>query len=317
MTIIPKYTISQKDVQLSADTPLRAITTRVKGKIAPHNHDYCEACFIQRGRGLHVTGEGRLPLKRGDLIATVPGDVHAFEECKNLEVINVYYLSEWLLHSVGSYWSKRTLFSLFFARSLFRMPFRLPVPHFSVGENASGCEEELFDIASIKIKDPLFLQAAFIKFMLLAAAASHREEGENVQWAFRPDVWNAIRRIELMVSEGQPFELSKLGGESAVGPVHLARLFKKQTGWKPSEFHQFRRVQHAGSKLLDHQNTITDVALDSGFSDTSHFDRQFRKYFKMSPRQYRNLYKVSAAAGRGQINRAGGIRDEVLNSDNA
>lgn len=77
-------------------------------------------------------------------------------------------------------------------------------------------------------------------------------------------------------------ELARLTGLSR---YHLIRVFKKDTGLSPHAFHLQRRVE-AGQELLRRGWPILDTALETGFSDQSHFSNTFRKILGATPGQY-------------------------------
>ena len=81
--------------------------------------------------------------------------------------------------------------------------------------------------------------------------------------------------------------LSSLASVACLSRSQFVRLFKKTTGQSPHEFVRNRRIQLAGSLLLDHGKTILDVAMSTGFSSQSNFARAFRAVTSMTPSEYR------------------------------
>jgi len=261
----------------------------------PHDHDYCEVCLILGGTGWHLTRDYRRPVRRGDILLAAPGEVHAFEPGRGLRAINLYYLSEWLLRDARDFGEPSAAFSLFFARGLFRSPLHLPMVQFRIGSKETAlCERELLDIVAANgqaAPSLPFLRATLTKFMILAADACPAQELE-IYAGFRPEVWDAVRRIERQVAEGRPLNMQEIRQGANLGSFHLARLFKRETGWTPSAYYQFRRIQLAGARLLDGQPTVTEVAMECGYADASHLGRNFRRFLGTTPRAYRNYYDV-------------------------
>jgi AraC-like DNA-binding protein len=66
----------------------------------------------------------------------------------------------------------------------------------------------------------------------------------------------------------------------------LARGFRAAFGTSPSRFRTMRRLERACARLQT-EMTLAEVALDAGFADQSHMNRQFRAAFGMSPRQWK------------------------------
>ncbi|WP_027723382.1 helix-turn-helix domain-containing protein [Maridesulfovibrio zosterae] len=80
-------------------------------------------------------------------------------------------------------------------------------------------------------------------------------------------------------------ELSKVAGLSR---YHLLRVFRKNTGLPPHSYHLQQRLEHA-KRLLRSGLSFAETALQSGFSDQSHFTNTFRKYTGATPSQYTNI----------------------------
>lgn len=69
---------------------------------------------------------------------------------------------------------------------------------------------------------------------------------------------------------------------------HIERLFKAHVGISPRHLTSITRVNHAIS-LFQTPLSLTDIALETGFFDQSHFIRTFKTYTGFSPKQYRQL----------------------------
>jgi len=77
---------------------------------------------------------------------------------------------------------------------------------------------------------------------------------------------------------------------------YLHRVFASE-GVSVAQYIRARRLEEAARELRDPRrmgNTVTDVALQCGFVDASHFGRVFKRCYGVSPQQYR----AGADAGR-------------------
>ncbi|MDB4368781.1 AraC family transcriptional regulator, partial [bacterium] len=68
----------------------------------------------------------------------------------------------------------------------------------------------------------------------------------------------------------------------------FTRHFTKFTGLSFSKFVNETRISNACLLLHSTERSISDIALDSGFSNLSNFNRLFRQRKGISPSQYRN-----------------------------
>jgi two-component system response regulator YesN len=71
-------------------------------------------------------------------------------------------------------------------------------------------------------------------------------------------------------------------------PVYLSKLFKFETGEGLSEYVQRIRLEKAAYMLLHTGEKIYKISEKIGLQDPSYFIRVFKKYFGMTPQQYRN-----------------------------
>jgi transcriptional regulator GlxA family with amidase domain len=98
-----------------------------------------------------------------------------------------------------------------------------------------------------------------------------------------------IRRAMLLMERNSErrFSVLEIARELHVSARHLERLFHEELGVSPSEFARTLRLRRAYDLLVDTRQPISEVALDSGFADGSHFSRRFRDAYGKSPSQVR------------------------------
>lgn len=82
-------------------------------------------------------------------------------------------------------------------------------------------------------------------------------------------------------------DLCKLTGLSK---YYMIRSFTKQKGISPYSYLETIRIDKA-KKLLEEGVLPIDVALQTGFTDQSHFSNFFKKFIGLTPKQYMNIFK--------------------------
>lgn len=68
---------------------------------------------------------------------------------------------------------------------------------------------------------------------------------------------------------------------------YFSKYFKQCTGMTYREYLSRYRVEQARVELLTTEKSVTEIALDNGFSDDRRFILNFKKYFDMTPLRYR------------------------------
>jgi AraC family transcriptional regulator len=82
--------------------------------------------------------------------------------------------------------------------------------------------------------------------------------------------------------------LSELAAEAGVHPGHLARAFRQRFGATVCQYSRNLRLEWAASQL-DREASLAQIALEAGFADQSHFTREFRRHFGVTPGRYRAM----------------------------
>jgi AraC-like DNA-binding protein len=74
------------------------------------------------------------------------------------------------------------------------------------------------------------------------------------------------------------------------------REFQKLYGVSPGRWLLDRRLEHSASLLRTTGMSVTDVMLECGFEDLSHFSRVFKEKFGWAPSAYCGTYGITARA---------------------
>lgn len=74
-----------------------------------------------------------------------------------------------------------------------------------------------------------------------------------------------------------------------VSPRQLTQLLKERTGRTFADLLREARIERASELLAKTEQTVAEIALDSGFCDQSYFTHVFQKLKKVTPRQYREV----------------------------
>lgn len=89
--------------------------------------------------------------------------------------------------------------------------------------------------------------------------------------------------------------LSALAEEMFVSTSTLSRFFKKKTGIYFADYVNQVRLEYAAQELGLTEKNVTQIAVDSGFSNLSAFNRVFREMYHMTPSDYRKQTRETLA----------------------
>jgi AraC family transcriptional regulator len=97
------------------------------------------------------------------------------------------------------------------------------------------------------------------------------------------------KRVARFIEEhlAEPIVLATLADLVRLSPFHFARAFKQSFGIPPHRYHTTRRIDRGKTLLAGTSASVTEIALQVGFSETSSFTAAFRKLTGSSPTEYR------------------------------
>lgn len=96
----------------------------------------------------------------------------------------------------------------------------------------------------------------------------------------------AIQFIEDNLSEKLSLEI--IAKKAHFSPFHFHRLFSVVIKETPTKFIIRKRIEKAASYLLHQkEKSITEISEEIGFSDLSTFSKSFKKFYGISPNQFR------------------------------
>ena len=81
--------------------------------------------------------------------------------------------------------------------------------------------------------------------------------------------------------------LPQLAAHCGVSGNHLIRLFHKEHGMGPAEWHRLNRIRRAEQLLRHSSLSVKAVAIETGFTDLQQFNKLVRKHCGSPPRKMR------------------------------
>lgn len=86
---------------------------------------------------------------------------------------------------------------------------------------------------------------------------------------------------------GNDISLEDIAASASICPRECQRIFRRYLHYTPMEFLRQRRLLHAAELLASTDRSITEIALECGFSSPSYFSMQFKKLSGHTPLAYR------------------------------
>ena len=94
---------------------------------------------------------------------------------------------------------------------------------------------------------------------------------------------------------GGELDLSRLAGIASFSPFHFHRIFSAIYQETPHEMLNRMRLEWAANILVKSKTSLTEIALQCGYSSSSVFWRAFKQHYGLSPSVYRKANRVNPA----------------------
>ncbi len=109
------------------------------------------------------------------------------------------------------------------------------------------------------------------------------------------------RVIELMHDDpSRTFSLGEMAQSVNLSPPYFCYLFKSVIGDPPARYLKSLRMQHAATLLTTTFLSVKEIVRRVGCTDESHFVRDFKRMYGVTPSVYRNGALSAAESTNGQ-----------------
>jgi AraC-like DNA-binding protein len=256
-----------------------------------HYHDNYEISFITEGTGKRIVADSIEEFQPGDLVFIGRNLPHAWIADKEQYTPNKRKLE--------------MVFLQFPPEAL--SPELLALPEFKNITNALNLSERgvritdktLNLVSEIMLQLPYlnnferFLQ--FFKLMNIIGQSTNLIPLATKEY-IKKRFHSKNKRIQtihdfLMKNYRESIDLKQIASLVSMAEGSLCRFFKMQVGITIFEYLNQIKIEFACNLLMDNNLSILDVAIDSGFNNLSHFNKQFKLITGVTPKNYRLKFK--------------------------
>jgi AraC-like DNA-binding protein len=258
-----------------------------------HTHEFSEVVLVTGGHGLHVTDGGSWQLAAGDVFVIGGPRAHEYRDLDQLRLINILFQPQKLhlqTSDLGALPGFHALFNLepvWRRRHNFDSRLHLTPKELSI---VLGLVDQLESELSSRTPGFAFMATAiFMQIVGYLSRCYGRTKNPNSRALLR--IAETITHLETHLDEERT--LDDLAKMASMSKRSFVRAFKEATGSSPIAYLLQLRVSRAAALLRrDDSASITEIAFQSGFTDSNYFTRQFRKIMGLSPRDYRQQHVV-------------------------
>jgi AraC-like DNA-binding protein len=242
----------------------------VKAPYPKHWHEEYQFCFIQEGGGELIYRGKYHNTPKISLFVVHPGEVHANRSATGCSFRSVYVHPKVIENTLAdSADKKRTL------------PF-FPDP--MVFDKEIIADYLKFHLALENSETTLESETVLLEMLtkLINRYAQEKTDSETFGNEHR-----AVKKIRDYIIDhfDQKISLQKLSKLVNLSQFHLNRVFSREVGMPPHAFQNQVRITRA-KQLIKNGVPLSEVAVETGFADQSHFHRHFKKLMLITPGEY-------------------------------
>lgn len=91
----------------------------------------------------------------------------------------------------------------------------------------------------------------------------------------------------------QTLKLEDMAQKANISPYHFHRIFKAIMGEPLNQYVRRLKLEHAANQLFYQQHSVTEVAMDIGFSSSQALSKALNNYFGLSATQFKQCKDVT------------------------
>jgi AraC-like DNA-binding protein len=251
--------------------------------VALHWHRNMELIYLKKGRGEIQVGMHTFRGEAGDIFILCPRALHAMREVpgETMEYETILFDPSFLGSGAADICAQRYLVPL--AAGQLSLPRRL-TPAQPEYAGAADCLRELEQLCKErKVGYELAVRGVLLRLLFLLLQMKHHYVPEEAPQAER--LRTVLQRIE--TSYQRPLTVEQMAKECGLSSSHFMRWFRQLTGSSFVTYLNECRLSAAAERLRESSDTILAVSQAVGFENLSNFNRQFKKRYGMTPREYR------------------------------
>ncbi|MGK6350941.1 AraC family transcriptional regulator [Parapedobacter sp. DT-150] len=259
-----------------------------------HYHPEVELTLIRKGNGIRLVGDSMEPFRDGDLIllgANIPhlwrSDARYFEQSSELTIEAI------AIHFKPNFWGESFLAlpeMMSIKKLLERAQRGIKLTGNTQSQVASNLEGIAHTAGIARIE-------RLLRILDLIAASETHELLSSTGFVQTFNTSNTDRIDQIFnytfTHFKEPLSIEQVASAVHLSPHSFCRYFKIRTLKTYWQFLLEVRIGHACRLLIENRQNISQIAFESGFSNLSNFNRQFKAVMQQTPQQYLKTYRAT------------------------
>ncbi len=248
---------------------------------AIHWHKHYELIYVLEGQVQVIFEQQSLSLSQQDILFVAAYENHSIIQAKGAKLMMIQFLPDLVDPSF---------------RQFFEIKYLIPMMNPDKMVKLSSKDREflkwmfddiLFNYDHTSIASTMAIRGSIIRLIAFLINDRHLNMPK-----FANDKQQQVSKILSVLEFLQhhfPEELNEKKAAEIAGYnySYFSDLFKKVIGQTFTEYTNYLRLSEAKNQLISSKQSITVISENVGYRNLSYFNRMFKKYTSMTPRQYR------------------------------
>ena len=261
-----------------------------------HSHEFVEIAIVTNGHGNHLIENSSIDVTLGDVFVIPPNVNHGFEKSENLDVHHILISSAFMQKNLADLQLLPGFGMLFDIEPSIRAKAAKPMYLKLTSEQFEKVNELLTKIREFKNRTDNYVMCIRNAFLLLAISTLCKMYEENIH-----NTHDNVNNCDTTFIEAlsiiheryyQKITISMLTRVTHLSRTAFLKKFKDFCGVPPGKYITKKRLEAAKNMLATTTVTISDIAGKTGFSDSAHLSKCFKKEYGISPVSFRTQSKI-------------------------
>ena len=250
-----------------------------------HWQDGVEIIYVKKGRGEVRVDTDKYLAKEGDVFIVLPGHIHGISrfEKERMEYENMFFDMDFLgMNSID-------LCSRKYLRPVAEGEIKIAT-HVYPGHPLYDSFIKCLDYVDFLCDKKAEGYEVAVKGLILTSLSILLQGAEdNANYDINSKNAQKIKHVltQIETNYGKPLSIEQMAEECGYSASHFMRWFKEHTGFCFNGYLIEYRLNRAAEELRNTDDTIINIASNTGFDNLSNFNRLFKKRFAMTPSEFR------------------------------
>ena len=269
LVIIMKTKLAQGNFYNNSDYSI--VYKSIYVSIPTHWHNFYEFDIILSGKGETVCNGKKYELKRGAVSLLSPLDFHGYKCDEHIEVINVHFHERDINYEL-----------------LDRLSFAKEKVIF-LSEKSLNNVEKLCELLRNSNKGAFSEEYRKKLTECLIITFLNSVQSEKAREIKHSGIKKAV--VYLNTHFAMNPSMKEMADKFYLNPSYFSRAFKEHTGLTYKEYLRRLKLEYSSILIKNTELPLIDIVVKSGYETQSHFIREFKSYYKITPMKYREMQR--------------------------